>query len=232
MTNPKTFLVTGAGRGIGLELTRQLVRRGDQVIATLRNAKKADRLLALEGEAKGLLHIETLDVTDPASAASLAKRLNGTPVDTLVNNAGILQDTDDSIGELNVDAVREQLETNAVGPMLVTQALLPNLRLAVSPAVVNISSLMGSIADNRSGGAYGYRMSKAALNMFAKCMSNEEPDILVVCFHPGWVKTEMGGTQATTEVHDSAAGILNVLGGLKREDTGKFFDFRGKVLPW
>ncbi len=232
MTNPKTYLVTGAGRGIGLELVRQLLAKGENIIATVRDAKKADRLLALERESGGRLRLETLNVDDADSSAAFADRLKGIPIDTLINNAGVLMDAGASLANASLDAVRAQFETNAIGPMRVTQSLLPNLRLSKNASVANISSLMGSIADNKSGGAYGYRMSKTALNMFTKCLANGEPDILAVCFHPGWVKTEMGGSRATTEISDSAAGIIDALSRLKREDTGSFYDFQGRKLPW
>lgn len=232
MANTKTYLVTGAGRGIGLELVRQLLAHGANVIATLRDPKKAEPLLNLEREASGRLRIETLDVGSDESTTSFVRRLQGTAVDVLINNAGILDEANESLDELSVASVQRQLETNAVGPLRITKALLPCLRLSKSPTVANLSSLMGSIADNKGGGAYGYRMSKTALNMFTKSLSIDEPDFTVVCFHPGWVRTEMGGTQAPTEIPESAQGLLKVLGELGKADSGKFYDYRGKALPW
>lgn len=228
-----TCLITGAGRGIGLELTRQALSAGATVIATIRDTRHTPaELQSLERESGGRLRIESLDVNDDASAKALATRLNGVAIDVLINNAGILQDVESPLETLALDAIRQQFDTNTLGPVRVTQALLPHLRKAKSPIVANITSLMGSIADNESGRAYGYRMSKTALNMFTKCLSKDEPGILTVGLHPGWVQTRMGGAGASVPPAESVAGLLKVLSGLRPEDSGAFLDFRGKSLPW
>ncbi|MDX1528651.1 MAG: SDR family oxidoreductase, partial [Gammaproteobacteria bacterium] len=181
-----TFLVTGGNRGIGLELCRQLSARGDQVIAACR--KTSDAL-----EETGAEIHEGIEVTDDASVRRLSKALDGRVLDVLINCAGIL--TRETIEDLNVEQIRNQFEVNAIGPLRVTAALLPNLKKGSKVAI--ITSRMGSIEDNTSGGRYGYRMSKAAVNMAGRSLAWDLKDkgIAVVLLHPGMVATEMTGRQ-------------------------------------
>ena len=175
-----TWIVTGANRGIGLALCTQLVERGDTVIAACRQASEGLRALGVRIE-------EGVDVTEGAAVAALNDRLEGVDVDVLVNNSGILRG--ERLDDLNFETIREQFEVNAMGPLRVTSALLGRLRAGSKVAIV--TSRMGSIADNDSGGAYGYRMSKAAVNAAGKSLALDlrARDIAVALLHPGWVRT-------------------------------------------
>ncbi|HTM19296.1 MAG TPA: SDR family oxidoreductase [Kofleriaceae bacterium] len=223
-----TWLVTGASRGIGLEMVRQLHARGDTVIATARKPDAAGALRELRG-----VRVLPLDVTDTASARHLRELLGDAPIDVLVNNAGI-GGRGRTIAEVDIDAARNVLEVNTLGPLRVTQALLPNLRAGHAKKLAHITSLMGSIADNGSGGAYAYRASKAALNMVNKNLSLElGPDgFTCVVLNPGWVRTDMGGKQATLPVDESVRGLINVIDHLAPADNGTFINHDGRRLPW
>ncbi len=156
---------------------------------------------------------------------------NQSAIDVLINNAGIYGRAH-GLEALELKQVEEVLLTNAVAPMRVTRALIPSLKKARQPKVVHITSLMGSIADNESGGSYGYRMSKAALNMFSKTLSVDFPEFISLVIHPGWVKTDMGGKDAPLEIRDSARGILTVIEKSTPQHSGRFFDYEGEELPW
>jgi NAD(P)-dependent dehydrogenase (short-subunit alcohol dehydrogenase family) len=218
----KTCLVTGAGRGIGLELCRQLQQRGAKVIAVCRQASAELRAL-------GCRIVEGVEVTDGASLQRLAAELAGERIDVLVNNAGILGR--ESLDDLDFERIRRQFEVNALGPLRVTRALLPNL--AVGSKVVIITSRMGSIADNGSGGYYGYRMSKAAVNMAGVSLAHDlrERGIAVLLLHPGMVATEMTGRHGIP-VQESAANLIERIESLGLEQSGSFHHADGQPLPW
>lgn len=217
-----TCLVTGASRGIGLELCRQMAQRGHGVIAACRRQSPALRSL-------GCRVIEGIDVTDDGSVAGLAAALSGTRLDLLVNNAGVL--LHDSLGELDFGRIRSQFEVNALGPLRVTRALLPNL--GPGSRVVILTSRMGSIGDNGSGGYYGYRMSKAAANMAGVSLARDlaARGITVLMLHPGMVATEMTGAQGIP-VSESVRSLLERIDGLGPEATGSFHHANGEPLPW
>jgi len=218
----KTWLVTGASRGIGLELCRQLAGRGDSVIAACRQASPALR-------ATGCRVVEDVEVTDEASVGRLAAALGDAHIDVLVNNAGVL--SKESLGSLDFDAMRRQFEVNALAPLRVTQALLP--RLAEGSRVAIITSRMGSVADNGSGGYYGYRMSKAAVNMAGKSLAEDlKPrGIAVLLLHPGMVATDMTG-QHGIPAAESAAMLIERMDSLGLAETGSFHHANGEPLPW
>lgn len=216
-------LVTGANRGIGLELTRQLVAAGWEVIACCRHRSP-------ELDALGV-RIEDLEVTDDDSVRRLGERLDGVSLDLLINNAGILRF--DGLDPVEADTVREQFEVNALGPLKVVGALKKNLSKGAK--VVLVTSRMGSIADNGSGGAYGYRMSKAALNAAGMSMARDlaQEGVWVMMVHPGYVKTEMTGHSGSVEPADAAAGILKQIERLTPEKSGLFVHAgTGEELPW
>ena len=229
---PRTALITGTNRGIGLGLTRKFLQQGLKVYATARHPDGARALWELEHDFKSQLTVLSLDVSDQDSVGKLAASFDAPHLDILVNNAGIASEWDRPLAELQLDAVEKILRVNALAPIAVTKALLGKLRAAPAPVVANISSLMGSIGDNSSGGAYGYRMSKAALNMFTKSLAKEDQKLTAVALHPGWVKTDMGGPQAPIQVEESTEGLAKVILALASKDSGKFLDFRGKELPW
>ena len=222
-----TVLVTGANRGIGLEMVRQLEARGMNVIGTARNPDSAEEL-----KATGATVLQ-LDVTDAASVAALGTALEGKKIDLLINNAGVGSQRAASLADYDFDKMMLTFDVNSIGPMRVTQALLPNLQAGQHKTVVSISSVMGSIERN-GGGAYGYRASKAALNMMNKSLSLElaEEGFTCVVVHPGWVRTRMGGEQAPVTPEQSVAGLLDVISGLSTDDNGKFYDYQGVEIPW
>jgi NAD(P)-dependent dehydrogenase (short-subunit alcohol dehydrogenase family) len=216
------YLVTGTNRGIGLEICRQLVARGDEVIAVCRGASSG--LVALE------VRVESgVDVAEEASVAGLAGRLAGLELDALVNNAGILERV--GLDRLDIDSIRRQFEINAVGTLRVTRALLDNLRAGSKVAIV--TSLMGSMGDNTSGGSYGYRMSKAAVNAAGVSLAHDlrPRGIAVAILHPGMVSTDMTGGRGIP-VEESARGLLDRVDGLTLDSSGTFWHADGRVLPW
>ena len=229
----QTWLITGASRGIGLEFVKQLLASGHDVIGTCRNPDGARDFWEIQADYKTRFRSLKLDVSDSLSIEAAAAKLSGLPIDVLVNNAGILRgNDDDGLMTLSFDDVIKSFQINAVGPMKVTRALIPNLRLASAPKVINITSRMGSLDDNKSGGYYGYRMSKTALNMFTSCLKSEFKDVISVALHPGWVKTDMGGASAPTEIYDSVRGLLTVIHSLTSTDSGRFMDFKGQGISW
>jgi NAD(P)-dependent dehydrogenase (short-subunit alcohol dehydrogenase family) len=218
-----TILVTGANRGIGLALCRRYVRRGDSIIGVCRQA--SPELAALGGRVEA-----GVDVTSDADVAALAKRLGGTSIDVLILNAGILRG--DDLEGFSFDDVRAQLEVNALAPLRVARALRPLLPTGAKIAV--ITSRMGSIADNGSGGYYGYRMSKAALNAAAMSLARDlrVAGIAVAILHPGFVRTEMTSGQGNITADESARLLSERIDALTLETTGTFWHASGEVLPW
>jgi NAD(P)-dependent dehydrogenase (short-subunit alcohol dehydrogenase family) len=217
-----TYLITGANRGIGQEYCRQLQARGDTAIAICR--KPSAELTAL-----GLRVIAGIDVTQDADVVRLQSELQGVAVDVLINNAAIIEGV--SLANLDFDSIRRQFEVNALGPLRVTKALLGNL--AAGAKVALMTSRMGSIDDNTSGGSYGYRMSKVALCMAGKSLSYDlKPQgIAVAILHPGLVQTRMTGFSGIT-TETAVAGLLARIDGLTLGNTGTFWHSNGEVLPW
>ena len=219
----KTALVTGANRGIGLELCRALKARGERVIAVCRSK-------SLELEALGVDIEEGIDVSDSAALYALGRRLAGQKIDTLIANAGILRD--DRLGSLDVGQVQAQLEVNAIGPLCTVEACLESLKQGSKVAL--ITSRMGSIADNSSGGHYGYRMSKAALNAAGMSLAHDlkSRGIAVITLHPGFVRTEMTAYGGSLPADQSAKLLLARIDALTLPTTGKFLHANGEELPW
>jgi len=217
-----TWLVTGANRGIGLELCAQLAARGERVLAACRQASAGLAGLGVE------LH-EGLEVRDDAAAAALAQRLAGVRLDVLLHCAGIL--TRESLEELDIERIRTQFEVNAIGPLRLTAALLGHLGEGSKVAIV--SSRMGSIGDNTSGGRYGYRMSKAAVNMAGVSLARDlaPRGIAVVLLHPGMVATEMTGGQGIPPA-EAARGLIERIDALTLATSGTFWHANGQPLPW
>ena len=228
-----TYVITGCNRGIGLALTSALVKQGHFVIGTCRNHEGARDLWELESLYKEQLAVCEMDVTEEEGVEKLksfvVQKANG--VDVLINNAGV-GGAPSSFLETSFENIMKVMEVNLMGPINVTRALLSEVKKSSNPKVVNISSKMGSIADNSSGGSYAYRMSKAALNMFNKGFAVENPQIISVVVHPGWVKTDMGGPNAPTGVYQSAEGIIEVIKKLHSSNSGGFYDFQGNSIPW
>lgn len=216
-------VVTGANRGIGLELVRQLKARGADVVGVCRARSP-------ELEALGVRVESGIDVTEPAAWARLVERLAHDDIDLLIQNAGVL--LADSLEDVDPARVRAQFEVNAVAPLFLTRALARHLRAGSKVAL--ITSRMGSIGDNGSGGYYGYRMSKAALNAAGVSLAHDlKPrGIAVIILHPGSVRTAMTRGQGMIAVEESVSGLLQRIDELRIETTGRFLHQNGDVLPW
>ena len=219
-------LVTGTNRGIGLELCRQLKQRGDDVIATCRKASKELKELNVE-------IFEGVEVSDPKSLSVLAEKLNGRKIDWLINNAGIAGGL--GLSDIDVDAIesfKRMYEVNSLGPLLTTQTLLNNLNEGSKVGI--ITSRMGSVADNDSGGSYAYRMSKAAVNAAGKSLSIDlkSKGISVGILHPGYVRTDMTNHNGLMDTDESASGLLARMDELNLNNTGSFWHSNGDLLPW
>jgi NAD(P)-dependent dehydrogenase (short-subunit alcohol dehydrogenase family) len=219
-----TYLITGANRGIGYEYCRQLQARGESVIALCRSASEQLKQLGIQVE-------EGIDITSEAAVAELRSRLENIRIDVLINNAGILKRV--TLENLDFNSIREQFEVNALGTLRVTHALLPNLQ--AGSKIVLMTSRMGSIADNTSGGSYGYRLSKVALSMAGKSLAHDlkARGIAVAILHPGLVQTRMTNfTAGGITPEASVKGLLTRIEELTLENTGTFWHANGEVLPW
>jgi NAD(P)-dependent dehydrogenase (short-subunit alcohol dehydrogenase family) len=215
-------LVTGANRGIGMALCEAFVAQGDEVIAACRSSSAGLEALGCR--------VENLDVCEDASAEGLAERLKGVTLDILVNNAGML--ASDDLDRMDYAGVSAQFQVNAVGPLRVTNALRPNLK--EGSKVVIVTSRMGSMADNNSGRMYGYRMSKAAVNMVGKGLSRDLAPlgVAVLLLHPGFVRTEMTGGRGNWNAEDAAQSMLARIKELQLGQSGAFWHADGTQLPW
>lgn len=226
-------LVTGANRGIGLEFVRQLLEAGHLVTATARSPERASELNAMAKERPEALTVLPLDVTSPESVCKLAGALSDSSIDILINNAGVLLNAG-PLGKFDYGPMAKCYEVNVLGTLRVVEATLPHVKRGGRKTIVNISSKMGSIADNGSGGSYAYRMSKTALNMATKCLANElaGDGVTVVTMHPGWVQTDMGGANALIDTETSVSGLLSVIMKLTPEANGSFLEWNGNTIPW
>ncbi len=236
----ETWLITGANRGIGLEYTRQLLARGARVIATARKPAGANELTALAERHRDNLQVETLDTGDGASVTALAQRLAGKPIDVLVNNAGLYGgswDTDaqrQTAGGMDYALWEDIHRVNVMGPFRMVMALLPNLKQSQRRLVVNMSSDLGSITNNKQGQSHAYRSSKAALNMLTHGLAIDLANdrITLVSMAPGWTKTDLGGARAHWDVDASVSRQLQVIDALTSADTGRFVNLLGETVPW
>ena len=234
-TQRRNCLISGANRGIGLEFTRQLLARGEHVIAACRHPGKATALNALAGEHPGRLHMLPLDVADPKSRASLVHDLplvlGDDRLDLLVNNAGVLH-SGERFGHVEAAILEDSFRTNAIGPFLLAQALAPLLNDGAR--IANLSSVMASIASRGEFRSPSYCASKAAQNMLTVQLAQAVAarGIVVLALHPGWVQTEMGGEHATVPTADAVRGMLQVVDGATPAQSGSFLDWRGGALPW
>ncbi len=230
---PTRTLVTGANRGLGLAFTRALLARGDRVVATCRHPGKASELNTLAGEYPGRLHVLPLDIADPKSHAQLSRELplvcDG--IDLLINNAGVLH-SGERFGSLSPAHLEDSFRINAMGPLLLTQALAP--QLTDGARIANITSQMGSIANVSRFGTPSYNISKAAQNMATALLVHalSPRGIIVLALHPGWVQTEMGGSGAAITAEQSVEGLLRVIAEATDADSGKFVDWQGNPLAW
>jgi NAD(P)-dependent dehydrogenase (short-subunit alcohol dehydrogenase family) len=225
-----TCLITGANRGIGLEFVKQYAADGWRLHATCRRPEDAAKLSEIEGD----VQVHPLDVTDFARIEALARKLSGEPIDLLINNAGIYGPRVTPYDGIDYAAWAEVLRVNTMAPVKVSAVFADAVAKSELKRIVAISSQMGSIADNSSGGSYIYRSSKAGLNAAMKSLAHDlaGKKIAVAVLHPGWVRTDMGGSGATIDPFESVAGMRQVIDGLRPEASGSFFAYDGRELPW
>lgn len=219
-------VITGASRGIGLELVKKALSSGCSVLAVARHPEASEELKDLANNnqklklVKGDLH--SAQVIDNMLAAVT----EWPSVDVLINNAGIFKDDE------TIEDYSESFLINSIMPLFITRAFLPLLKKSKHPRSIQITSQMGSIKDNSSGGSYSYRASKSALNMFFKSLSVDEPWLTSILIHPGWVKTRMGGENAPITTHESVNGIWSIINKCQPQQNGSFLNYRGESLPW
>jgi len=225
-----TVFITGTNRGLGFEFAKQYAADGWRVIAACRDPAKAEALSAVEGD----VQVETMDVDDDASVASLSDKLKDEAIDLLINNAGIYGPKHLSAEDMDYEAWGRVLRTNSMSPFRVTMAFLQQVRNSDQKIIATLSSKMGSLNENQDGGEYIYRSSKAALNAALKGLSYDLADagIRIMLMHPGWASTDMGGPSAPLLPADGVAGLRKVLAGIKDGETGVFYDYNGGELAW
>ena len=221
------ILISGAGRGLGLELAMQYAKDGWQVIGTVRDDAAGKRLAKMGIEA------HALDVSDFARARELARRLKGRALDVLFCNAGIIGQRGMALGSFDYQSWDEVMRVNVLGAAAMAEALVDNVAASEKKTIAMMSSRLGSITES-SGATLPYATSKAALNMLVKGLASSlgGRDVQVVALSPGWVRTDMGGAGAALDPETSVAGLRKVLAGLKAGDSGKFFSYDGSPIPW
>jgi len=231
----KTLLITGASRGIGLEFCTQYAAEGWRVLACCRDPGKADALSKLAAQYPEQIKLYALDVTNQAQIEQLAQSLADETIDLLINNAGVFPSSDKrGFGHTDYAEWMAAFNINTMAPLKMAEAFVNQIARSKLKRIVTITSQMGSIDDNTSGGSYLYRSSKAAANMVVKSLAVDlkEQGITSVAFNPGWVKTDMGGPNAMIPVEQSVADMRKVIAGLTLADTGKFIGNDGVVIPW
>jgi NAD(P)-dependent dehydrogenase (short-subunit alcohol dehydrogenase family) len=227
-------LITGANRGLGLEFTRQYAADGWQVYATCRDPNSASELRRLSDASDHKVQIIVLDVTDLASIKAAARELEGQPIDLLLNNAGVGAPRGQTIGNIDYKSWAHVLDVNTLGPLRVSEAFVENVARSKRKLIVTLTSGMGSIADNISGGAFAYRSSKAAVNMVMRSVAIDlaPRGIICVVFNPGWVRTDMGGPRGTQTPAESVTKLRRLIDSLEPAHSGKFFNHDGREYAW
>ncbi len=238
-----TLLITGANRGLGLEVVGELDSRGWRIHACCRAPDQADLLQGIAAKSGGRVQVHALEVTDFAAMEKLAGALNGAPIDVLFNNAGIMegkqrsfdhQGTTQAFGQIAYDDWRYVLQVNVLAPMRMMEVFADQVASSERKVMATMSSIMGSIEKNTIGGWYPYRTSKTAVNMMMRGLASDLKDrgITAVAIHPGWVQTDMGGPGADITPEVSGKGLAKVLAGLKPGQSGHYLVYDGSELPW
>jgi NAD(P)-dependent dehydrogenase (short-subunit alcohol dehydrogenase family) len=227
-------LITGGNRGLGLEFARQYAAEGWQVYATCRDPNSASELHRLADASDYKVQIMALDVTDLASVKTAAKELEGQAIDLLLNNAGVGGPRGQTIGNIDYDAWANVLDVNTLGPLRVSEAFVDHVAESERKLIVTLTSGMGSIADNTSGGAFAYRSSKAAVNMVMRSLAIDLAPLGIACvvINPGWVRTDMGGPHGTQTPAESVTKLRRLIDNLKPIHSGKFFNHDGREYAW
>lgn len=230
----KTLLITGANRGIGLELSKQYLEAGWNVIACCRKPDAAKDLNVLANSHAEKCSLKKLDVRKVDQIKQLAKDLKKQPIDILLNNAGVYGYSATQFGDTDTDAWDEAVAVNVLAPMKMMEYFVENVAKSDKKIIASMSSKMGSMDDNSSGGSYAYRATKAALNavMVSAAHDLRHLDITALILHPGWVRTDMGGPNGELSVEKSAAMLKKILDKCTIEDSGSFFDIDGSIIPW
>jgi len=228
-----SILVTGSNRGIGLELVKAFAAKSWRVFAACREPDDAVDLQEVSAR-HPLLSVHRLDVADPGQIRHLAAELRDLPIDILFNNAGIFGPERQGFGETDPEGWLQTLRVNTIAPLLMAESFVDNVSRSSRKVMASVGSLLGSLADNTSGGYYAYRTSKAGVHMVMRGLAADlaPRGVIAVSFHPGWVRTRMGGAKAPVSPEQSAAGIQRVLLELTPAQNGRFFDFEGHELPW
>ena len=229
----KNVLITGANRGLGLGFVKNYLGKNINVVSTTRELKSSKELLALKERFPNNLEIFELDLLKEGAGYALANFLGDRPIDILINNAGV-GSTNQHLQAVSPKPWLEVLKVNLIAPLMVTQSIIDNVKKGSDKKIYFLSSQLGSIADNTSGGMYIYRSSKTGLNQVVKSLSVDlKPQgITVVSLHPGWVKTDMGGPNAPVSIDESIEGMMQVIYSTDIRDSGRFLNYDGKVLPW
>jgi len=229
-----TLLITGTNRGIGLELCKQYLSKGWDVHACCRKPKKAKELSKLAKQYAANLTIHKLNVSNEKQMDALKLALKDKPVDMLINNAGVHALGASQFGKTDDKAWEEAVAVNLIAPMKMMENFVENVSISDKKIIASMSSKMGSMEDNTSGGAYAYRATKAALNAVMASAAHDlrHLNITALILHPGWVRTDMGGPNGEISVQESAEMLCKILDNCSIEDSGKFFDIDGSIIPW
>lgn len=227
-------LITGASRGIGLEMVRYGMDHGWDVLACCRHPQQAEKLLSMAQLSNGRISVYLADMSELATLQALAYELRHEAIDMLINNAGVYGSDKSSFGQVDIHDWVETFKVNAIAPLKMSELFIEQLCMGKTKTIACLSSKMGSMADNTSGGSYIYRSSKAALNAVVKSMSIDLADkgIKCVALHPGWVKTNMGGSNAEISTKQSVSQMFDIVLNLHAEDSGRFIDIDGRDIPW
>ncbi|MDP3280204.1 MAG: SDR family oxidoreductase [Nitrosomonas sp.] len=231
----RTALITGTNRGIGLEFVRQYAKDGWRVFACCRNPATAEALNRLATQYPDQITVHPLDVTSHHQIEQLSQALSNQTIDLLINNAGIYPpEHGDALGKTDYSAWAYAFAVNTMAPLKMAEAFIQQISKSQLKTIITITSKMGSIADNRGGGSYIYRSSKAAVNIVMKSMSIDlnSNQITAVLLHPGWVRTDMGGPNALITAEQSVTGMRRVIDNLTPADSGKFYAFDDQIVPW
>ena len=235
----KTILITGSNRGLGLEFVKQFLAKGDRVIASCRNPSKAEKLQNLKSKHPEELTIIQLDVTkeEDINGAYIKIQSKFDSIDLLINNAGVISGDGKNLyhfGDVHKEDFLKAIQINSLAPLLMSEKFFPLLKKGSNPKIINITSKNGSIALRKQGGKYSYCVSKAALNMVSKILSNDLRDkgITVLAFQPGWIQTDMGGPEAPLKPQEPISKIIEIIESSDIANSGKFLDWKGNELPW
>jgi len=229
-----TLLITGANRGIGLALCQLTAAQGWTIHACCRQLKKAKELKELQAQYPENIQCHVLDVKSHKSLEALQESIGSTPIDVLINNAGVHALAASKFGDSADDAWQEAVGVNLLAPMKMMELFVDNIATSTMKTIANISSKMGSIDDNGSGGAYAYRATKAALNAVSVSAAHDlkHRDIIVMILHPGWVRTDMGGPHGEISVSESAIQLLDMITNADMNKSGRFLDIDGSEIAW